>query len=230
LPSVWVPSAAVRDDREVVRRRLGLREKVTRVKNEVSGLLRRYRLKKPEGLKTPWSKKYVLWLRSVAAELDWGASHHLLSLLREYEFLAGECRRVEEEMVALSEAERYAKPVAALVELCGVGLLTAMVFLTELGELSRFRNRRALGSYLGLTPRSWESGEASDRKGHISKLGPPRIRMVLSQASWTRVRHDPESGAWFKRRTPGGKNKKKVITAQMRRLGILMWHTALEAA
>ena len=190
LPSVWVPPAAVRDDREVVRCRLRLREDLGRVKNEIGGFLRRHRVKMPEGLRTRWSRRHLLWLRSLSSG-----------------FAAG-----------------------ALRSICGVGMLTAMVFLTELGELGRFSSRRKLGSYLGLAPRSWESGETADRKGHISKLGPSRVRKVLNQAAWSRVRHNAEARAWYQARTPRGKFKTKTITAQMRRLGILMWHTALAAA
>ena len=48
---------------------------------------------------------------------------------------------------------------------CGVGVLTALVFLTELGDLSRFTNRRQLAAYLGLVPSSYETGKTNDRKG-----------------------------------------------------------------
>ena len=42
-------------------------------------------------------------------------------------------------------------------------MLTALVFLTEMGDLARFANRRQIGAYLGLVPRSYESGAAGDR-------------------------------------------------------------------
>ena len=110
-----------------------------------------------------------------------------------------------------------------------MGILTAMVFLTELGDLERFPNRKALGSYLGLVPRSWESGEQSDRKGRISKMGPSRVRKVLNQAAWSLIRWDPYWNKWFKARTPKGKCRRKMIVAVMRHLGIIMWHLALAA-
>ncbi|MEW6360416.1 MAG: transposase [Planctomycetota bacterium] len=50
---------------------------------------------------------------------------------------------------------------------------------TEMGDLSRFENRRQVGSYLGLVPSSAESGEDSDRKGHITHQGSRRGRGVL---------------------------------------------------
>jgi transposase len=66
----------------------------------------------------------------------------------------------------------------------GVGLRAAMVYLTEIGEASRFPNRRTVGSYWGMAPSSYESGEADDRKGHITRQGSPRVSHVLCQAAW----------------------------------------------
>jgi len=61
-----------------------------------------------------------------------------------------------------------------------------MVFLTEMGDLRRFRNRKKVGAYLGLVPTSNESGENTDHKGHITHQGPARLRKVLCQAAWVR--------------------------------------------
>jgi transposase len=224
LPAVWIPSAEVRDDREIVRRRLGLKEKMGSVKNQIHGLLCRYGLKKPSEVKTLWSKKHLCWLQSLSGQLRRGAWLTLSSLLRELGFYVEECKALEKEVLSLSGEARYRRKVGMLTEIPGVGNLTAMVFLTELGDLSRFGNRRELASYLGLTPRSWESGEDSDRKGHISKLGPARVRKVLNQAAWAMVRCRPGCGAWFAARTPKKKDRKRMIVAVMRKLGIEMWH------
>jgi transposase len=98
----------------------------------------------------------------------------------------------------------------------------------ELGDVRRFNNRRQVGSYLGLVPASYESGEASDRKGHITRLGPPRVRKVLNQAAWHLVRLDPH---WRKRyegiAARGG--AKTAIVAIMRKLGIELWQRAKSA-
>ena len=60
--------------------------------------------------------------------------------------------------------------VDELRKLPGVGLLVAMTFLTEMGDLERFHNRREMAAYLGLCPSSFESGETNDRKGRIDAL------------------------------------------------------------
>ncbi len=68
-------------------------------------------------------------------------------------------------------------PEASLTSIIGVGTLTAMVFLTEMGDLNRFPNRRKLKAYVGLAPTSHESGEIKDRKGHIARRGSSRLRV-----------------------------------------------------
>lgn len=235
LPSVWIPPAQVRDDREIVRRRLDLKERSTDVKNAIHGLLRRYGIKRPAEFKTNWSKKHRAWLGRQVSELQYGAGVQLASLLRELEFFDLECDQLDREVEALAEQDRYRDKVKALTEMKGVGLLAAMVFLTELGDMDRFSNRKQTGSYLGLTARSYESGELNDRKGKISKLGPARVRKILNQVAWSAVKHDPYWNEWFNDHAPKdkktGKRKlgKKYIVAVMRKLGIIMWHTAKAA-
>jgi transposase len=108
--------------------------------------------------------------------------------------------------------------------------LTAMCFLTEMGDLTRFHNRRQVAAYLGLCPASFETGEASDRKGHITRQGPSRVRKVLCQAAWTGIRVDEATRTRWERIKRGSPRRgKKATVALMRTLGIQMWHRALYA-
>jgi hypothetical protein len=102
-----------------------------------------------------------------------------------------------------------------------------MVFLTELGDVARFANRRELAAYLGLAPSAYESGERNDRKGHITKQGSSRIRHVLCQAAWAAMRVSPEWRAKYDRIKRGSKSRGRVaVVAIMRQLGVTMWQTA----
>lgn len=84
------------------------------------------------------------------------------------------------------------------------------------------------GHLLGLVPSSDESGEASNRKGHITHLGPARVRKVLTQAAWILVRHDPEWREWYAP-LAARRGKLKAITGVARRLGIELWRRAKSA-
>jgi len=112
----------------------------------------------------------------------------------------------------------------------GVGLVTAMVFLTELGDMSRFANRRRLAAYLGLVPSCHQTGDRTDRKGHITHQGSPRVRRALCQAAWVWCRLDPNEQARLLDMSRGKKDRTKIaLVAQMRRLAIRMWHQARDA-
>jgi len=228
LPAVWVPDRQLRDDRELVRRRFDVKSDSTRIKNKIHGLLKRQSVKRPEGIKTLWTKEYMRWLQNL--ELRSGTRAHLKSLIHEHASLNENVKTLDREVEELAATPRYQLQFEALTSIIGVGTLTAMVFLTEMGDLDRFSNRRKLKSYVGLAPTSHESGEIKDRKGHIARTGSSRLRAVLNQAAWVRINLDNGEQSWFKHYVEshaGGKRKGAV--ACMGRLVQVMWHRALEA-
>ena len=190
LPAIWVPPLQARDDRELVRRRLSVAEDVSATKTRIRWLLKQHGIEAAPA--EPWTDVYWRWLDSlIAGSLAGGAGSSLASLMRQVKWLEQERSGLDDQVIALSETSRYAALVSALCRRQGVGVLTAMVFLTELGDLRRFSNRREVGSFLGLVPASHESGEDSDHKGHITHQGPARVRKVLCQAVWSRLRVEP---------------------------------------
>ena len=233
LPSVWIPDKQTRDDRELVRARLDTQEKSVVVKCQVQTLLKRNSVRPSTSLGGAWTKTHRAWLKALSEcdePLAFGARQNLASLLRQMDSLETEIITLDKEIAKLSQAKRYAKSVKKLIKMKGVGLLGAMVFLTEMGDLSRFKNRKQIGAYLGLVPSSDESGETDDKKGHITHQGSPRLRYMLCQMVWNRVRYDAREKIVYERiaaRNP--KHKKIAVVAAMRRLAIEMWHVASSA-
>jgi transposase len=226
LPDVWVPSLQTRDDRELVRARLDVAAKITELKAQVKSLLARHQLSRPEGTGKGWTRLFVAWLRGLA--LKDGARAVLDSLVRQLEFHDHELQGWDERLAQLANSERYVETLREMRRLKGVGVLTALVFLTEIGDPRRFSNRRQIAAYLGLVPSRHESGTRSDCKGHITRQGPARVRRVLCQAAWTRTRYENADQAAYKRiaaRNP--KHKKIAVVATMRRLAIQVWHAAV---
>lgn len=233
LPSVWVPDARTRDDREIVRTRLDAAEKLTALKAQVGSLLKRKGLKRLDHLGKGWTRMYRAWLGGLsnrAGALPYGARVALGSLLRQMASIEEEIACLDDQVEAMTETARYADPARALMAEKGVGVLTAMVFLAEMGDLRRFRNRKQIGAFLGLVPSSDESGESGEHKGHITHQGPWRVRRVLCQAVWARVRTEPQAKAAYEqivKRNP--KHKKIAVVAMMRRLAVLLWHLGRDA-
>jgi transposase len=233
LPTVWVPDPETRDDREPLRLRLSLAKQRTQIKNQIRGLAKRSKLSLPVWFTKSgdWSKRSVAWLLAVAAgdegNLLPGVRTVLAGLVALYESFSEQLKAVDEVIGKLAKKQRYAQAVRQLKLIKGVGTLSAMVCLTEIGDLSRFANRRQLAAYLGLAPAAYETGECDDRKGRITRQGPAQVRHVLCQAAWTAVRCTDKWKNTYERIQRGTHKRGKVaIVAVMRKLAITMWHTA----
>lgn len=232
LPAVRVPSLQQRDDQELTRCRQDLAEKQSRIKTQIRCLLKRNGVEMPSELGKGWTQGKRKWLKTLeAAGLQSGAYRVLCCLMRQLQELEKELAKFDKELLKLAKEERHAGKVQALRKLKGVGVMSALVFLVEMGDVKRFRNRRQVGSYMGLVPSSDETGERSDCKGHITRQGSARIRKALCQCAWVRLRCDPAEKEFYERlKAKNPKRKKVAVVAVMRRLAIRMWHAAVAAA
>jgi transposase len=227
LPTVWIPDRQTRDDRELIRTRLELTEKQTQVKSQIQMMLKRHGLEKPVGCGASWTVKYRRWLQGLkeSETQGWGFGQALASLLRQLGFIESEIQRLEEPIEQLATEPRHQPIIEALTQECGVGRLTALVYRTEIGDAGRFRRGRQIGKFAGLTPMSHESGQQNDRKGHISRQGPPRLRKMLCQATWAQVCHDAKARRIYQGLVSRNPKKKKIaLVAMMRRLAVRLWH------
>ena len=115
--------------------------------------------------------------------------------------------------------------VQRLVQLKGIGPQVADVLATEV-FYREFKNRRSLGSYLGLTPSPFQSG-GMDRDQGITKAGNPRARTMSIELAWLWLRYQPGSALarWFHDRTNGAKGRMRriLIVAVARKLIVALW-------
>lgn len=236
LPSVWIPSRQLREDRELVRARHEVGDLVGQTKTKIRSLLRKYWIDMPTWftVNQNWTRQLRRWLKQLEngedPRLPPAARCCLQILLLRLDEFQDEQKLLDHEIGALSRDPRYRTSYQTLTSLCGIGRVTAMTFLTELGDLSRFQNRRELAAFLGLVPTSNESGERNDRKGHITRQGPARLRRVLCQAAWAAIRHDEATQQTYQHLKRNTKTRTRVaVVAIMRRLAIRMWHQARDA-
>ena len=69
-----------------------------------------------------------------------------------------------------------------LTQIHGVGPLVALTYAVTIDKPERFERSRNVGSYLGLTPRSYQSGDRSPQL-RISKAGDGALRTLLVGAA-----------------------------------------------
>ena len=110
-----------------------------------------------------------------------------------------------------------------LMSIPGVGPVVSLAYTATIDIPARFRNSKAIGSILGLTPVLHESGE-SRRVGRISLCGDGMMRTLLYEAAnilLTNVKKWSWLKAWAmnvaKRR-----GQQKAVVALARRLAVIM--------
>ena len=74
----------------------------------------------------------------------------------------------------------------------GIDVITAVIVMAEIGDLTRFAGASELMAYLGLVPRESSTGDKVKRGG-ITKAGNNRARTALIESSWS-YRHPPRIG------------------------------------
>lgn len=115
-----------------------------------------------------------------------------------------------------------------LMQVRGVGALTALAFMLVLEDARKFSSSRMVGPYLGLTPGRDQSGEIDPQKG-ISKEGDRLMRRLLVQsAHYILGPHGEDCDLQRHGRAMterGGKNaKKRAAVAIARKLAVLLHH------
>ncbi len=224
LPTVYMPSSRVRQRRSLIAYRKKLVERITAIKNHIRSILTRRGLPMPAG-KAGWTGKSLSRLMELARPLRdasleelWCAElHQELALLSANDRSLGE---VESKLNALGRREVQ---VRLLRTIPGVGARLAEAFAAAVDDPSRFRNGRQVGSYFGLTPRQYQSGN-SDRQGGISGQGNRLVRGLLVEVAWLGLRNNEWMRAIYERVNRGSPSRKKIaIVAVARRLAVLCW-------
>jgi transposase len=192
LTPIYVPSLQTQRDRSLIRTRSMLSKDLTRYKNRIKGFLYFYGIPLSETFSKPqshWSNKFITWLESL--EIDNGSGKETLNtLLAECKNLRGSILKVTKQIRNLSNTEKYKKNVDLLKSVPGIGLITAMLLLTELESVNRFKNIDNLCGYVGLIPSTKSSGER-EKSGDITPRGHGVLRSAIIENSWVAIRNDP---------------------------------------
>lgn len=99
----------------------------------------------------------------------------LLELLEEIDSLEQRCKRIDRDLARLNDQDPV---VERLLQIPGVGPLTATALRASVVDIQRFPTGRHFSSWLGLTSREHSSGQRR-RLGRISKQGDPYLRTLL---------------------------------------------------
>lgn len=221
LPAVWVPPTHVRDLRALLSHRRRLVALQTTAKNRLQSVLHRLNLPSPPG--ELFARKQREWWTT----LELGATERLRvdQDLATLDHVGEQIEQVDAELRRLSTSKQWAEQVPYLLQLPGIGMLSAMTILAAVGEVTRFGSAKKLVGYAGLGAGVHASGKTHRDKG-ITKQGRRDLRFVLVEAARVAV----QTHSYWKQefaRLAKRIGEQKAVVAIARKLLIAVWHVLM---
>lgn len=213
FPAIWLPTREQHDLRVLLQHRDQWVRFRTRVKNSLQAIAL------GQGVRRGSS----LWTQEGQAQLAaWSLPCHAGQRRDELQAL---CRHLGEQIdrldAAVAAQARQRPRSVLLMTHPGVGPVTALATDVFLGDAIRFKDGKALASYVGLIPSEYSSGPRQ-RLGALSKQGNPLLRFLWCEAAMTAVRRDLVLKRFYARKLhQKGIGKARVAVA--RKLGIRLW-------
>ena len=197
--------------REHLRGRADLARVQTMLKNRVHALLHRRGILKPTkmDLFTQRGRQFLDQL-----QLDEAGQH----LLDQYTQVIAQLHQTlndsEHQLKQSARSDRWRESVELLESMPGVGLITSLTLLSELGDIHRFTSRSSVSNYAALVP-VVRSSNYKTSHGKLAPGGNRHLRHVMVEAAWRAYGRVPAYESIFNRITArGGKNVAIVAVAR----------------
>ena len=212
LPVCYMPDDDEFALREHLRARQDLVRMRTMLKNRVHAVLHRRGILGPStDLFTRGGREFLRQL--VLEEAGRTILDRFLSAMDQIEKILAESTGSLRE---LARQPRWAREAVLLQTMPGIGLITSLTILAELGDRKRFASRAAVANDSGLTP-VCRTSDGKGYRGGITRRGSCHLRAVLCEASWVAAPRVPVYRQLFER-IAGKTNKVKANAAVARRM------------
>jgi transposase len=226
IPTVHMPAKKVREHRSLIKYRQRLVKYKTSIQNSIRAIFSGQGISGVPKGKSAWTKEGLAWFRSYAKPLGrikdieqlWRG--RLYTELQTFEAISKALKKVENKLDKLGSADSR---IIRLQTIPGVGPRLSETVVAFLDNPKRFRNSKHVGSYAGLTPKQYQSGQM-ERQGGISGQGNKLLRNLFIEICWTSVRHNRWARDTYNRLLRGSPSRKKIaITALARKLLVKCW-------
>ncbi len=150
------------------------------------------------------------------------AMEHLSQLEKEVEtVLKDMIKQIEKTLSQLDKKmlelvkTNYKDIFGLITSIPGVGQKTATMLICLTDGFNRFSpdQLKQFVSYIGMSPRAYESGTSVKGVAHISKIGNGKIRSLLYMCSWTAKKYNPQCVALYERLSGKGKPERVIKVA-----------------
>ena len=218
IPAVWVPPPHVRELRELVSHRRALVKQRSAAKSRLRALLLRYQVCPPSGdicsnrLRDWWSKVTLPASGQRIAQQNLALIDHLCEAIN----------AINQDLAKLSVSDTWCKQITYLIQLPGIGMLSAMTLMSAIGDIRRFATPKKLVGYSGLGSRVHRSGNVH-RSGGITKAGRKDLRTTMIEVAWVVIRY---SDYWEEKFTAiaDRRGRPRAIVAIARKLLVTVWY------
>lgn len=124
--------------------------------------------------------------------------------------LKSKIKKVKQEIVKNAEVNFDKIP--------GLSDATLKAIIAELGNISRFKNRRQIVAFAGMDPSVKESGTSVKGRSRLSKRGSATLRLLLHQGAWGVMLHNEKYQEYYQKKKSEGKHYYTCLSAMARKL------------
>lgn len=214
LPLSYLAPQEIRERRELLRHRIVLVRLKTSLKSRIHSILTKRGII-PEGLTDLFGKRGRAFLKEI--ELPGIYREEVDTYLDLMDQLDAHIKIKEKQIKRLLKGDELAN---LLTTIPGIAFFSALLILSEIGDIRRFSSSKKLCSYAGLAPTTSQSDETVYH-GHLKKDSNKYIKWVLVEAVDHIIDKDPGLRQRYEKiLRKKGKNKARVAVAQKACIGI----------
>jgi transposase len=191
LKGIYIPEVETESDRHFIRYRKTLTKEIVRTKQRIKSQLYFFGITIPDQFSGGkcWTNRFTSWLQEIklpegGAKMTMAGQLEMAEMLRKLKYSTTKAIR------KLAEKECYKENYNLLLRIPGIGCLTAMILLTEIGDIKRFKNLDKLCCFIGLVPMTNSTGE-NDKTGDITVRRSEMLRKTIVESAWIAIRCDP---------------------------------------
>jgi len=217
IPRSYMPTSRQRKHRALVRHRKYLREQATAVKCKIRHVLADHNADRKD-LFSAAGEAYLKGLK-----LDEVDRFRVADLWKAWASIERRLVKTAAKIKAFAKGAPRAEAEARelLRTAPGVGEVTAEAVLSELGDVRRFRNAKAVCAYAGLVPVVRQTGGKKAKDGRITKQGSGLLRWALVEAAWRLVGPSPRWTATYERIKKRNGAKRAIVAVARKFLCVL---------
>jgi len=186
LTPIYIPTETDEQVRALVRSRTFIKDQQKEIKKHAVAICKQlgwnYRHEEGSESSSYWTQKHKVWLKEKLKTASEYTQFNFKIIEAQMNDLEERMGQYEAELKRISELPEYCEKIKALICYRGLDILSAMILITEIGDIRRFSHPKKLTSFAGLDIREYSSGGVQ-RQYSITKMGNKFIRKILTEAA-----------------------------------------------